>query len=257
MIVIIPARYASQRLPGKPLLMIAGLPMICHVAMRAMQAQGVSRVIVATDDERIAEAVRLCGAEAMMTSPHHASGTDRVAEAAANLDCDVIVNVQGDEPLLEPENISQAATPLLEDPSLNFASLKAVIDNPAELFDPAVVKVVCDVHDYALYFSRSPIPFVRDMMLPDQLVAGVKFSDLPVFYKHIGIYVYRKFFLLKFAAMPKGKLESVEKLEQLRALEAGIKIKVPTTTHSTISVDTPEDLNRVRSIMEPKHNQDF
>lgn len=236
---IIPARYASTRLPGKPLLEIAGKPMVQHVYERAMKAELVSNVIVATDDRRIFDAVRDFGGEAVMTSASHRSGTDRLAEVAEGLKSDMIVNIQGDEPVIEPKMIDEAIRPLCEDGSILMGSLKAEIRDESDLGNPNVVKVVVDRNDFALYFSRYPIPYIRDE--PLSLLTGR--------FKHIGLYVYRREFLLKYAGMPQTPLEEAEKLEQLRALENGYRIKVPTTRHQSMGVDTEEDLERVRRLL--------
>lgn len=236
---IIPARYASTRLPGKPLLDISGKPMVQHVYERAQRAELVNRVIVATDDRRIFDAVERFGGKAVMTSESHKSGTDRLAEVAKGLDSDIIVNIQGDEPLIEPGMIDEAIRPLMEDGSIVMGSLKAEIRDETELNNPNVVKVVVDRNDFALYFSRYPIPYIRDDS-PLSLLTGR--------FKHIGLYVYRREFLLEYAGMPQTPLEEAEKLEQLRALENGYRIKVPTTRYQSIGVDTEEDLERVRRL---------
>ena len=211
--------------------------MIEHVYRRAASAASISRVIVATDDERILEAVRRFGGEAMLTSATHQSGTDRLAEVAASLDCDLVVNVQGDEPLLAPETIDAAVAPFVEDPSLEMSTLRRRIDDPAELHNPNVTKVVVDGAGFAMYFSRAPIPYTR---------AG---QPAVTAWAHIGLYVYRRDVLLRVAALPQTAMERAEALEQLRALEHGIRIKVVETTHETIGVDTREDLERVRTLL--------
>jgi 3-deoxy-manno-octulosonate cytidylyltransferase (CMP-KDO synthetase) len=235
-IVVIPARYESTRFPGKALALIAGRPMIEHVYQRASRARGIERVLVATDDERIARAVERLGGEAMMTSATHTTGTDRLAEVAARIACDLVINVQGDEPLLEPAMIEQAIAPFRNDPALQMTSLRARITDPRELADPNVVKVVVDRDDFALYFSRAPIPFSRD----DTDVAA---------WRHVGLYGYRRAFLPTFAALPPSPLEHVERLEQLRALEHGVRIKVVETPHFSIGVDTPADLAKVDALL--------
>lgn len=237
---VIPARYASTRLPGKPLLDIAGKPMIQYVYERAQKAELVNRVIVATDDRRILDAVKGFGGEVIMTSEMHQSGTDRLAEVARTLESDIIVNVQGDEPLIEPAMIDEAVRPLMDDISIVMGSLKVEIRDEAELNNPNVVKVVVDRNDFALYFSRFPIPYFRDAS-PLSLLTG--------HFKHIGLYVYRRGFLLEYAGMPQTPLEEAEKLEQLRALENGYRIKVPTTRLQSIGVDTEEDLEKVRRLL--------
>jgi 3-deoxy-manno-octulosonate cytidylyltransferase (CMP-KDO synthetase) len=234
---IIPARFHSTRLPGKALLDIGGRPMIEHVYRRAAAASSVTRVIVATDDRRILDAVHHFGGEAVMTAASHQSGTDRLAEVAATLECDLVVNVQGDEPLLAPETIDAAVAPFASDPALDMSTLRRRITDPAELQNPNVTKVVVDQDGFALYFSRAPIPFTR----PGQPAATA--------WAHIGLYVYRRACLLRVAALPQTAMERAEALEQLRALEHGIRIKAVETTHDTIGVDTPEDLGRVRALL--------
>lgn len=238
---VIPARYASTRLPGKPLLEIAGKPMIQHVYERAQKAELVNRVIVATDDDRIFDAVKRFGGEAVMTSDAHKSGTDRLAEVASSLESDIIVNVQGDEPMIDPDMIDEAIRPLIGDGSIVMGSLKAEIQDEAELNNPNIVKVVVDKNDFALYFSRYSIPYFRD---------APPVSSPKGHFKHIGLYVYRREFLLEYAGLPQTPLEEAEKLEQLRALENGYRIKVPTTRFQSVGVDTEEDLERVRRILE-------
>ena len=211
--------------------------MIEHVYERAASAARVSRVIVATDDRRIADAVRAFGGEAVMTSASHQSGTDRLAEAAASIACDVIVNVQGDEPVLAPETIDAAIEPFQVDPGLEMSTLRRAITDPAEHQNPNVTKVVVDRDGFALYFSRAPIPYTR----PGQPAAPA--------WAHVGLYVYRRETLLRLAALPQTAMERAEALEQLRALEHGIRIKAIETRHETIGVDTPEDLERVRALM--------
>ena len=244
-IAIIPARYGSTRLDGKPLLDIGGKPMVQWVYERAKKAKLIRDVMVATDDKRVMSAVERFGGKAVMTSSSHRSGTDRIAEAAGSLNADVIVNVQGDEPLIEPEMIDEAIKPLLAESSLLISTLKTRIANEEELKDPNVVKVVTDREGFAIYFSRLPIPYVRDSS-----EFGVRSSELKAtYYKHIGLYVYRKDFLLKFAKMKPTPLEDAEKLEQLRVLENGYKIKVVQTKYNSVGVDTKEDLERVREIV--------
>lgn len=241
---IIPARYASTRFPGKALADIGGRPMIQHVYERACEASLVSRVIVATDDTRIADAIRLIGGEAVMTSTSHETGTDRLAEVAHGLDTDIIVNVQGDEPLISPEMIDQAIEPFLHDPALQMGTLKTRIKCLHDFLSPNVVKVVTGADGCALYFSRSPLPFFRDKWqdLKDESFANGKL----LCYKHVGLYVYRRDFLLEYAAMPPTFLEISEKLEQLRAIENGIRIRVIETEFESIGVDTPDDLAKAQ-----------
>lgn len=241
---VIPARYASTRFPGKALAEIDGRPMIQHVYERAAQSKLVGRVIVATDDLRIAEAVRIIGGEALMTSGTHETGTDRLAEVAAGLDSDLVVNVQGDEPLIDPAMIDLALQPFLEEADLQMGTLKTRIKCLHDFLSPNVVKVVTDNLGNALYFSRSPLPFFRDKWkdLKDESFSSGKL----LCYKHVGLYVYRRDFLLKFAAMTPTFLEMSEKLEQLRAIENGIKIRVVETDFESIGVDTPDDLLKVQ-----------
>ncbi|MBI4745427.1 MAG: 3-deoxy-manno-octulosonate cytidylyltransferase [Deltaproteobacteria bacterium] len=227
-----------------------------NVYERAREAELVNRVIVATDDGRILDAVKGFGGEVVMTAGSHKSGTDRLAEVAAALESDIIVNVQGDEPLIEPAMINGAIRPMMEDGSIVMGSLKGEIRDEAELNNPNIVKVVVDRNDFALYFSRYPIPYVRDTSTSQE--AGVRGRELEVsshasrltsHFKHIGLYVYRRGFLLEYAGMPQTPLEEAEKLEQLRALENGYRIKVPTTRLQSIGVDTEEDLERVRRLL--------
>lgn len=234
-IAIIPARYGSTRLPGKPLLDIAGRTLIEHVYRRTRQAPSLSEVLVATDDPRIVEAVERFGGVARLTAESHRTGTDRLAEVARDLDCDVVVNVQGDEPLIEPTMIEQVITPFVSDPAVVMTTIRRRIDTREELLDPNVVKVVTDADGDALYFSRAPIPFATAG--EDQLA-----------YKHIGLYGYRRAFLLTFAQLEPTPLERVERLEQLRALEHGYRIRTLETTYDSIGVDTPHDLDRVRQL---------
>lgn len=247
-IAIIPARYGSTRFPGKALADLAGKPMIQHVYERTCAATLVSRAIVATDDNRIADAVRQMGGEAIMTSTNHETGTDRLAEVARGLEADLIVNVQGDEPLIEPAMIDQAIEPFLNEPGLRMGTLKSRIRNLHDFLSPNVVKVVTDADGYALYFSRSPLPFFRDKW-HDLKNEAFETGRLLCF-KHVGLYVYRRDFLLQFAAMPQTFLELSEKLEQLRALEHGIKIKVVETSFESLGVDTPEDLVKARELLQ-------
>ena len=235
-ICVIPARYASTRLPGKPLSMICGKPMIQRVYERACQAKIPYEVVVATDNELVKNAIDSCGGKAVMTSPDHPSGTDRLAEVALMYpDVDVIVNVQGDEPMIPPEVIDRLALCFEEDAELKMATMKVKMDE-ADYNNPAAVKVVTDMNGYALYFSRSLMPYPRN-----------KPADYKVF-KHVGIYAYRRDFLLKYAALTPTPLERAESLEQLRALENGYKIKVLESDFQGVGVDTPEDLARVNEI---------
>ncbi|MBI2426190.1 MAG: 3-deoxy-manno-octulosonate cytidylyltransferase [Candidatus Hydrogenedentes bacterium] len=238
---IIPARYASTRLPGKPLSMIAGKPMIQRVYENCVRASVLDSVCVATDDARIAEAVRDFGGTAVMTRADHPSGTDRVAEAARGLDAAIIVNIQGDQPFIDPAMIEEAVRPMLENPALEIATLMYRIANEADLHDPGVVKVVVDHSGRALYFSRSLIPFPRE-----KIVHGV--------FEHVGTYVYRAATLQRLTQLAPTTLERVECLEQLRWLEHGLRIhvaesRIDAMEFSGFSVDTPEDLQRAERML--------
>jgi 3-deoxy-manno-octulosonate cytidylyltransferase (CMP-KDO synthetase) len=237
-VVIIPARFASSRFPGKPLANIDGRPMIEHVYRRAASCAAVTRVIVATDDLRIVDAVRRFDGEVRLTRDDHRSGTDRLAEVAATLDADVIVNVQGDEPLIDARAIGEAVRPLVDDPSLLMTTLYRRIQSPAEINDPNIVKLTIDRGGFALYFSRAPIPYVRDPR-----------DGWPPLYKHIGLYAYRRSTQMVLGALEPTPLERAESLEQLRALEHGIRIKAVESVHDAIGVDTPEDLEAVRRLI--------
>lgn len=235
---VIPARYASTRLPGKPLANIAGKPMIQHVYERASQARRPAKVLVATDHELVYQAVTDFGGQVLMTSPDHPTGTDRLAEVArACPEYDLIINVQGDEPLIEPAVIDQLAAAFDDEPELVMATLATVMAED-EYDKPSAVKVVTRRNGHALYFSRSLIPYPR-----------VPAAELPV-YKHIGIYAYHRDFLLTYAALAPTPLERTESLEQLRALEHGYNIKVLLTDFQSVGVDTPEDLERVNHILQ-------
>ena len=248
-VAIIPARYGSTRFPGKSLALISGKPMIQWVYERTKKSRLVNRVIVATDDDRIAKAVAAFNGEAMMTSPTHPTGTDRIAEVAKGLDCSYVVNVQGDEPLIQPDMIDEAVAPLLDDPSIPMGTLCKKIEDREETFDLNVVKVVFDEKRFALYFSRAPIPWDRDGWAGKNQEPEVR-SQMPGteshMYKHIGLYVYRRDFLLSYSKMPPTPLEEIEKLEQLRALERGYKIKVVVTEHESFGVDIPGDLGKIQ-----------
>lgn len=245
---LIPARYASTRFEGKALADIMGKPMVQHVYERAARAGLVSEVIVATDDERIAAAVRSFGGRVEMTRQDHETGTDRLAEVAERIDSDIVVNVQGDEPLIEPAMIDEAIYPLTTDSSVAMGTLKTRIKTLHDFLSPNVVKVITDKDGFALYFSRSPLPNFRDKWndLKDESFASGKL----LCHKHVGIYVYRREFLLQFAKMSPTYLESAEKLEQLRALENGYRIKVVETQYESIGVDTPADLEKVMESLE-------
>ena len=232
---IIPARYASTRFPGKPLVEIAGKPMIEHVYRRTSAAGSLAEVWIATDDERIRQAAETFGGRVVMTRDDHPSGTDRIAEAAARLEADVVVNVQGDEPLLDPAEIDAVVAPFAANADLVMTTAATPILRAEDAAADSVVKVVTDRQGYALYFSRLPIPYYR---------GGGGGTHM----KHIGLYAYRKDFLLTYASLLPTPLEQAECLEQLRVLENGYRILVVPTEHDAISVDTPEDLDRVRGL---------
>jgi len=251
-VAIIPARYASSRLPGKPLLDIAGTPMILRVVNRAKQSALIDRVIVATDDQRVFQTVVNAGEEAMMTSPDHPTGTDRLAEVAAQLDAEIIVNVQGDEPLIEPATIDAAIEPLLADQSIVMSTTCEPIGSAEDALKSNVVKVAIDHNGFALYFSRHPIPFPRLAALEHGTIGAALEAQpelLKLYHKHTGLYAYRRDFLLTYAKLPSTPLEQIEALEQLRALEHGYRIKVVEVAHRSIGVDTPEDLELARRLI--------
>jgi 3-deoxy-manno-octulosonate cytidylyltransferase (CMP-KDO synthetase) len=267
---IIPARYASTRLPGKPLIMIKGKPLIQYVYER-VQSSSIQQVIVATDDERIVAAVRGFGGEAALTSPHHRSGTERVAEVAAGIDADIVVNVQGDEPLIQPEAIDRAVAPFTQDPSIMVTTLITPLEGGNDLCNPHVVKVVVDHEGFALYFSRAPIPYPRNVLekiagggplANDEPLNGVELikkldkpevalwpKKLRGYWQHIGLYAFRRAFLLKLTALSPSRLEKQEGLEQLRILENGYKIKTVICSSPSIGIDTPEDVERFTALI--------
>ncbi len=237
---IIPSRYESSRFPGKPLADLCGKPMIQHVYERVARAGAVPYVAVATDDQRIYDAVRKFGGNAVMTAATHRSGTDRISEAVSSLHLPaeaIVVNIQGDQPIFEPVQVDEVIAPLVADPDIPMSTLiyKIILDE--EITHPHAVKVVLDHQNFALYFSRATIPFVRDKNLR---------AD---YYKHHGIYAYRRDFLDVFTKLPEGKLEKLEALEQLRALEYGYKIKCVITPHDSVEVDNEQELGRVRRIL--------
>ncbi|RCW44772.1 3-deoxy-manno-octulosonate cytidylyltransferase [Halanaerobium sp. MA284_MarDTE_T2] len=233
---IIPARYSSSRLPGKPIKDICGKTMVRRVYEQVEKVSLIDEIIVATDDQRIYDEIKNFDGNVIMTTKDHKTGTDRLAEVAAKIDSDIIVNVQGDEPLINPLVIKSAIEPLLLDASLKISTLKHLIKDKKDINNPNIVKVITDGNNNAIYFSRSKIPFSRNSQ---------KFN----YYKHIGLYVYRRNFLLKFAEMSSTPLEVQESLEQLRVIENGYKIKVIETEYDSIGVDTEEDLNKVRNIL--------
>ena len=241
---VIPARYPSSRFPGKALVPLAGKPLLQHVFERASQARTLSRLVVATDDERIYTCARSFGASVVMTRDDHPSGTDRVAEVAAADPADVVVNIQGDEPLIDPASIDAAAQCLLDNPSLVMATLSKRIENVDDITNPNVVKVVTALGGNAIHFSRCPIPYNR--------------AGGAVYFKHIGLYAYRRAFLAGYSSLAVGPLEKVECLEQLRAIENGHTIRVVETTYDSIGVDTPEDLEQVAQLFArtPEHGSE-
>ncbi len=257
-IVIIPSRYQSARFPGKPLALVNNKPMIQHVYERSSLAGRIKAVFVATDSQLIFNAVREFGGNAVMTSSAHISGTDRIAEASAIIrkdgcDADIIVNVQGDEPMIRPEMID-LVTGIMVDKRADIGTLVKRIDNAGEINDPNVVKAVFNDEGFAMYFSRSPVPYHRDIFGTAGMKHGkaaapdIGTSGLYLF-KHIGIYAYRADILKRFSELPASRLEDIEKLEQLRALENGISIKIEQTNYETIGVDTPMDLERVEKCL--------
>ena len=253
-IAVIPARFASVRLPGKMLLPLGGKPLILHTFERAKEAENVSRVIVATDDRRILRVVQEAGGEAVLTDANHQSGSDRIAEVAAGLpENSIIVNVQGDEPTISPRTIEAAVAEILQDSNADIVTTCEKISDFRDVLNPNVVKVVTDKDGYALYFSRSAIPFPREATRKHgDLETALKAEPdlLAAFRKHTGLYVYRREFLLKYTKLPESNLEKLESLEQLRILENGKFIKVIEVSESSIGVDTPEDFERVRQILE-------
>lgn len=235
---VIPARWASTRFEGKVLAMINDKPMIQHVWERSSKSEMLNDLVIACDDDRVLVAAEQFGAKTVMTSKDHASGTDRIAEAIESIGGgDIIINIQGDEPLIEPAVIDALATALIDNPSCSMGTVIKVLTSKKELKDPNVVKVVVDGEMNALYFSRSAIPYNRDN------------HEDAVIYKHLGIYAYRQDFLISYKDLPKSNLEKTEQLEQLRALEFGYKIKTVVTDVETIGVDTPEDLACVEKLL--------
>ena len=235
---VIPARWASTRLPGKSLVPLCGKPLIQWVVERARQARALSEVLVATDDARIRQAVERLGCTVVMTRPDHPSGTDRVAEAVAGRPADIVINIQGDEPLIDPALIDRLAAVMRQEPAWDMATAATPIRTPEALANPAVVKAVWDATGRALYFSRSVIPFVRNRM-PEGLAH----------WRHVGLYAYRREFLARMVAAPPSLLERAEQLEQLRALHLGAAIKVVETEDFGVGVDTPEDVPRAEAAL--------
>jgi 3-deoxy-manno-octulosonate cytidylyltransferase (CMP-KDO synthetase) len=248
---VIPARYGSTRFEGKPLADILGKPMIQYVYEGVCQSKLIDEVIVATDDQRIIEVVKSFGGKAIMTSPTHFTGTDRVAEVAKKLKSEIIVNVQGDEPLIKGDIIDNAIRPLLTDDTLQLSTLMTRIEEVRDWLNPHIVKVVADQKNFALYFSRSPIPFPRELQI-GRLESNPFGTNRPLpkrVFKHIGVYVFRRKFLLQFSKMKPTPLEKIEKLEQLRALENGHPIKVTPVDYEPLCVDTPEDIQKVEAFL--------
>lgn len=258
-IAIIPARLASTRLANKLLLEIDGKPLILHTLAQAKKSKHIHRVIVATDSEEISNVVNESGNEAVLTGANHQSGSDRIAEVAETLpENSIVVNVQGDEPMISPDTIDWAIEAILNDENADISTTCEKIKNAEDVLNPNIVKVVTDENDYAIYFSRSPIPFPRDAVnkygsIEDALINENELISL--YRKHTGLYVYRREYLLKFTKLAQTKLEKTEMLEQLRALENGAKIKVVETTESSIGVDTQEDLENVRFILENRKSE--
>ncbi len=264
---VIPARYASSRFPGKPLAALCGRPLVHHVYERARRSKTLARVVVATDDLRIRDAVAAFGGEVQLTAAHHPSGTDRVAEVAASLSSELVVNIQGDEPLIEPAMIDEAVAPFFVEAELVMGTVCRRLEAEDECHSPHVVKVVRDCRGFALYFSRAPIPYRRvhgsqftvhgkggggsegDAQSSVLSTQPSVLSPQPLYYKHIGLYVYRRDFLLELARLAPTPLEEAEQLEQLRALEYGYPIRVVETKYDSIGVDTPEDLARIERMV--------
>ena len=242
---VIPARFHSTRFEGKPLVDIMGKPMIQHVWERAKQALILDDLVIACDDERIANAARDFNAKVVLTAKGHVSGTDRICEVVNQMDTKIVINIQGDEPLIHPSMIEAVARALVDDPGINMATLIKKIADPHEINDPHVVKVVVDKNNFALYFSRAPIPYRSSH-------SELKSHD---YYKHIGLYGYTKDFLFAFKNLFPSNLEKIERLEQLRVLESGYRIKAIETKYDTLAVDTPQDLERVKQFLRENDRQ--
>lgn len=253
-VAIIPARYGSTRLPGKPLANIGGKPMIQHVYESAARARALDRVLVATDDRRIEMAVRSFGGEVMMTSKQHKSGTDRLAEVALKIKADWLVNVQGDLPFIQPATIARAVVAMRRDRSIPMATVSTPIYDEREWRNPNIVKVLADRAGFALYFSRAPIPFARNERVDLNGKRAALRGRRLLGYRHLGLYVYRRDFLLAFARMQPTVLERMESLEQLRALENGYRIYVAPVDENSIEVDTPADLKRAQRYLQSRSN---
>lgn len=238
---IIPARYASTRFPGKVIAPLGGHPVVAHTCARAREAQLPHEIFVATDDDRVVRALAPYGIATIMTSPDHPSGTDRIAEAARHVDADIVVNVQGDEPVVDPKTIDAAIRVLIDDPTTPMATARRRVTDPSFIANPNVVKVITDRHGRAIYFSRHPIPFIREES--DRHMAA------SCYYQHIGLYAFRRSFLFEYATMEPTPLERLERLEQLRVLENGLPIAVVDTDYISLGIDTPEDLDEVNALM--------
>lgn len=233
---VIPVRFASTRFPGKPLAIISGKPMVQHVYERSKKSKSLDDLIIATDDSRIFSVAKGFGAKVVLTG-EHPTGTDRIAEVARNINTEIVVNIQGDEPVIDRRIIDDAVAPLIKDKKIVMSTLIHKIEKDDEIKNTNIVKVAVDKDNFALYFSRSEIPYYRNK------------DAKKIFYKHIGLYVYRKNFLLEFVKMPQSRLEKAEELEQLRALENGYRIKVVLTNYSSIPVDVPEDIKKVEKFL--------
>jgi 3-deoxy-manno-octulosonate cytidylyltransferase (CMP-KDO synthetase) len=237
-IAIIPARYNSSRLPGKPLISIKGKPLIQRVYEKALKSKLLDKVLVATDNQKVKDLMENLGAEVKLTSKNHPTGSDRVAEAVRGITCDIVLNIQCDEPFLDPRMVDDLIRLMQNQKELKMATLAYKIKDPWLIYDPNIVKVVLDKKDFALYFSRMPVPFHR---------TDGKSSKISVFYEHIGIYAFRKSFLLRFAQLPQSPLEMAERLEQLRALENGYRIKILLTRYNSRAINSYSDLKRMKA----------
>lgn len=247
---VIPARWASTRLPGKPIVDILGKPMVQWVFEQVKKSNLVTEIVIAADDQRVCDVVNDFGGKVVMTSLNHLSGTDRAAEVAKNCECDIVVNVQVDEPLIPPENIDLVVKPLLGLSDIYVSTLMVSIDNLDELFNPNICKVIVDNKGSALYFTRAPVPYNRDLWPGNIHISKCSESNSEQLgFKHIGIYAYTKSFLLKFSKMKVSNLERLEKLEQLRILDNGYSIQVSKTNRNSIGVDIPEDVDKVKNLM--------
>jgi len=252
-VAIIPARYGSTRFPGKPLALIGGKPMIQHVYESASKVPGLERILVATDDRRILETVRGFGGEAVLTSPNHASGTDRLAEVAKKLKAEWVVNVQGDLPFVQPRTIARTLRPLRLDRSIPMGTARTPIFQREEWFNPNVVKVVSDARGFALYFSRAPVPFLREGTPSRNGTNSPALARARIWgHRHVGVYIYRRDFLMKFARLRPTALERTEGLEQLRALAHGYRIRVADVDEPSVEVDTPEDLTKAEHFLKKR-----